>query len=168
MKSIGLLNERQFITDWSKWQLWPVNKVQIILSPPLTSDRWEKDTSIIPCGTFKLLLLASVCADRTSNQSKKSKSLLLDQRKVFVFQRDCPTDRIITHYYYPSWPDRGVPQGSSSLCGFTEHVRQDLEARPRLGPAVVHCRSDLQPITLSYGKHITQLWLKNNRWHFRY
>ncbi len=60
-----------------------------------------------------------------------------------MFQRHCPTDRIITHYYYPSWPDRGVPTGPSSLCAFTEHVRQHLEAIPRLGPAVIHCRSDL-------------------------
>lgn len=64
-----------------------------------------------------------------------------------MFQRDCPGYRIITHYYYPSWPDRGVPKESSSLCAFTEHVRQDLEAIPRFGPAVVHCRSDLHPIT---------------------
>ncbi|KAM4563704.1 receptor-type tyrosine-protein phosphatase eta-like isoform 4-T4 [Odontesthes bonariensis] len=54
-------------------------------------------------------------------------------------QRDSPTDRIITHYHYPSWPDKGVPN-ASSLCAFTEHVRQHLEAIPRLGPAVVHCR----------------------------
>uniref|UniRef100_A0A3Q2V453 protein-tyrosine-phosphatase n=1 Tax=Haplochromis burtoni TaxID=8153 RepID=A0A3Q2V453_HAPBU len=51
----------------------------------------------------------------------------------------CPTDRIITHYYYPSWPDRGVPKSPSTLCVFTEHVRQHLETIPRLGPAVVHC-----------------------------
>ncbi|XP_054634971.1 receptor-type tyrosine-protein phosphatase V-like isoform X2 [Dunckerocampus dactyliophorus] len=56
-------------------------------------------------------------------------------------QRDCPTDRIITHYHYPSWPDRGVPTDPSSLCTFTDHVRHHLEAIPRQGPAVVHCRS---------------------------
>ncbi|XP_041859186.1 receptor-type tyrosine-protein phosphatase eta-like isoform X4 [Melanotaenia boesemani] len=54
-------------------------------------------------------------------------------------QRDSPTDRIITHYHYLSWPDQGVPN-LSSLCVFTEHVRQHLEEIPRLGPAVVHCR----------------------------
>lgn len=70
-----------------------------------------------------------------------------------MFQRDCPTDRIITHYYYPSWPDRGIPK-DASLCAFTEHVRQNLEATPRLGPAVVHCRSDLQSITFYFRKHI--------------
>uniref|UniRef100_A0A3P9DD77 protein-tyrosine-phosphatase n=1 Tax=Maylandia zebra TaxID=106582 RepID=A0A3P9DD77_9CICH len=47
--------------------------------------------------------------------------------------------RIITHYYYPSWPDRGVPKSPSTLCVFTEHVRQHLETIPRMGPAVVHC-----------------------------
>lgn len=66
-----------------------------------------------------------------------------------VLQRECPTDRIITHYYYPSWPDRGVPKAVSSLCAFTEHVRQNLESIPRLGPAVVHCRSDLQHFALN-------------------
>ncbi|KAM6925131.1 receptor-type tyrosine-protein phosphatase eta-like isoform 2-T2 [Xenentodon cancila] len=55
-------------------------------------------------------------------------------------QRGCPTDRIITHYHYPSWPDQGVPN-LSSLCAFTEHVRQHLRAIPPLGPAVVHCRN---------------------------
>ncbi|XP_049609660.1 receptor-type tyrosine-protein phosphatase V isoform X4 [Syngnathus scovelli] len=58
-------------------------------------------------------------------------------------QKDFPTDRIITHYHYPPWPDRGVPKDPSSLCNFTDHVRQHLDAIPRLGPAVVHCRSDL-------------------------
>ncbi|XP_034393871.1 receptor-type tyrosine-protein phosphatase V-like isoform X6 [Cyclopterus lumpus] len=55
-------------------------------------------------------------------------------------QRACPTDRIITHYHYPVWPDRGIPKDVSSLVAFTELVRQELEAPPRLGPAVVHCR----------------------------
>lgn len=57
-------------------------------------------------------------------------------------QRHCATGRTITHYYYPSWPDRGVPHDPSSLCFLAEHIRKDLEAGPRLGPAVVHCRSD--------------------------
>lgn len=74
-----------------------------------------------------------------------------------MFQRDCPTHRIITHYYYPSWPDRGVPKDSSSLCNFTEHVRQDLEATPRLGPAVVHCRSGLHPNTILWKRHPSTL-----------
>lgn len=60
-----------------------------------------------------------------------------------LFQRDCPTDRTVSHYYYQTWPDRGTPKNPSSLCAFTEHVRQHLESIPRLGPAVVHCRSDL-------------------------
>lgn len=70
-------------------------------------------------------------------------------------QRDCPTDRTITHYYYPSWPDRGVPKDSSSLCAFTEHVRQNLEAIPRLGPAVVHCSAGVG----RSGTFVTLLWL---------
>ncbi|XP_008287730.1 receptor-type tyrosine-protein phosphatase V-like [Stegastes partitus] len=70
-------------------------------------------------------------------------------------QRDCPTDRIITHYYYPSWPDRGIPQSSSSACVFTEHVRQHLEAIPRLGPAVVHCSAGIG----RSGAFVTLLWL---------
>ncbi|XP_030590250.1 receptor-type tyrosine-protein phosphatase V-like [Archocentrus centrarchus] len=69
--------------------------------------------------------------------------------------RDCATDRIITHYYYPSWPDRGVPKSSPSLCAFTEHVRQHLEAIPRLGPAVVHCSAGIGRT----GTFVTLLWL---------
>ncbi|CAI5647892.1 receptor-type tyrosine-protein phosphatase V [Oreochromis niloticus] len=70
--------------------------------------------------------------------------------------RDCPTDRIITHYYYPSWPDRGIPKSQSSLCVFTEHVRQHLEAIPRLGPAVVHCSAGIGRT----GTFVTLLWLQ--------
>ncbi|XP_044208009.1 receptor-type tyrosine-protein phosphatase V-like [Thunnus albacares] len=70
-------------------------------------------------------------------------------------QRDCPTDRIITHYSYPTWPDQGVPKEPSSLCAFTEHVRQHLEAIPRLGPAVVHCSAGVG----RSGTFVTLLWL---------
>ncbi|KAF3860628.1 hypothetical protein F7725_000883 [Dissostichus mawsoni] len=70
-------------------------------------------------------------------------------------QRDCPTDRLITHYYYPAWPDRGIPKDSSSLCAFTEHVRQQMEAIPRLGPAVVHCSAGVG----RSGTFVTLLWL---------
>uniref|UniRef100_A0A3Q1EFF4 protein-tyrosine-phosphatase n=1 Tax=Acanthochromis polyacanthus TaxID=80966 RepID=A0A3Q1EFF4_9TELE len=82
-------------------------------------------------------------------------SLWSDYSKVFVFQRDCPTDRIITHYYYPSWPDRGVPKSSASACAFTEHVRQHLETLPRLGPTVVHCSAGIGRT----GTFVTLLWL---------
>ncbi|XP_068997264.1 receptor-type tyrosine-protein phosphatase V-like isoform X1 [Embiotoca jacksoni] len=74
---------------------------------------------------------------------------------IHLRQRDCPTDRIITHYYYPSWPDRGIPKDSSSLCAFTEHVRQHLEGIPCLGPAVVHCSAGVG----RSGTFVTLLWL---------
>ncbi|XP_010740387.3 receptor-type tyrosine-protein phosphatase V isoform X1 [Larimichthys crocea] len=74
---------------------------------------------------------------------------------IVLRQRECPTDRIITHYYYPSWPDRGVPKAVSSLCAFTEHVRQNLESIPRLGPAVVHCSAGIG----RSGTFVTLLWL---------
>ncbi|XP_076022652.1 receptor-type tyrosine-protein phosphatase V-like [Genypterus blacodes] len=70
-------------------------------------------------------------------------------------QRDCPTERTITHYYYPSWPDQGVPKDPSSLCVFTEHVRQHLQSIPRLGPAVVHCSAGVG----RSGTFVTLLWL---------
>uniref|UniRef100_H3DKM5 protein-tyrosine-phosphatase n=1 Tax=Tetraodon nigroviridis TaxID=99883 RepID=H3DKM5_TETNG len=70
-------------------------------------------------------------------------------------QRDSPTSRTITQYYYPSWPDRGVPREPSSLCAFSEHVRQDLEGSPRLGPAVVHCSAGVG----RSGTFVTLLWL---------
>uniref|UniRef100_A0A3Q4HJ06 protein-tyrosine-phosphatase n=1 Tax=Neolamprologus brichardi TaxID=32507 RepID=A0A3Q4HJ06_NEOBR len=65
-------------------------------------------------------------------------------------------NRIITHYYYPSWPDRGVPKSPSTLCVFTEHVRQHLETIPRLGPAVVHCSAGIGRT----GTFVTLLWLQ--------
>ncbi|XP_035014538.1 receptor-type tyrosine-protein phosphatase V [Hippoglossus stenolepis] len=70
-------------------------------------------------------------------------------------QRDCPTDRIITHYYYHSWPDRGIPKDSSSLCAFTDHVRLHLEGIPCLGPSVVHCSAGVG----RSGTFVTLLWL---------
>ncbi|XP_068585842.1 receptor-type tyrosine-protein phosphatase V-like isoform X2 [Cebidichthys violaceus] len=74
---------------------------------------------------------------------------------INIRQRDCPTDRLITHFYYPSWPDRGVPKDLSSFVAFTEHVRQELEAAPRLGPAVVHCSAGVG----RSGTFVTTLWL---------
>ncbi|XP_057686340.1 receptor-type tyrosine-protein phosphatase V-like isoform X2 [Corythoichthys intestinalis] len=74
---------------------------------------------------------------------------------INIRQRDCPTDRILTHYHYPSWPDRGVPKDPSSLCAFTDHVRQHLETIPRLGPAVVHCSAGVG----RSGSFVTLLWL---------
>ncbi|XP_019746742.1 receptor-type tyrosine-protein phosphatase eta-like [Hippocampus comes] len=70
-------------------------------------------------------------------------------------QRDCPTDHNITHYHYPSWPDRGIPRDPSSLCAFTDHVRQHLDAIPRLGPAVVHCSAGVG----RSGTFVTLMWL---------
>ncbi|XP_029974537.1 receptor-type tyrosine-protein phosphatase V-like isoform X2 [Salarias fasciatus] len=70
-------------------------------------------------------------------------------------QRHCPTDRTVTHYYYHTWPDRGVPRNISSLCVFTEQVRRHLEAIPRLGPAVVHCSAGVG----RSGTFVTFLWL---------
>ncbi|XP_026223258.1 receptor-type tyrosine-protein phosphatase V-like [Anabas testudineus] len=74
---------------------------------------------------------------------------------ISLRQRDCPTDRIITHYYYPSWPDQGVPKDSLSLCAFTDHVRQHLTTIPALGPAVVHCSAGIG----RSGSFVALLWL---------
>uniref|UniRef100_A0AAZ1XIB1 protein-tyrosine-phosphatase n=1 Tax=Oreochromis aureus TaxID=47969 RepID=A0AAZ1XIB1_OREAU len=73
-----------------------------------------------------------------------------------VSERHSLRSVIITHYYYPSWPDRGVPKSQSSLCVFTEHVRQHLEAIPCLGPAVVHCSAGIGRT----GTFVTLLWLQ--------
>ncbi|KAK0149626.1 Receptor-type tyrosine-protein phosphatase V [Merluccius polli] len=70
-------------------------------------------------------------------------------------RRGYPAQRIITHYYYPSWPDRGVPRDTEALCGVAEHVRQLIEATPRLGPAVVHCSAGVG----RSGVFVTLLWL---------
>ncbi|CAN9515478.1 unnamed protein product [Ophioblennius macclurei] len=70
-------------------------------------------------------------------------------------QRHCPADRMITHYFYHAWPDRGVPRNVSSLCAFTEHVRQHLKVIPRLGPAVVHCSAGVG----RSGTFVALLWL---------
>uniref|UniRef100_A0A3Q2ST24 protein-tyrosine-phosphatase n=1 Tax=Fundulus heteroclitus TaxID=8078 RepID=A0A3Q2ST24_FUNHE len=79
---------------------------------------------------------------------------LLNFVLTYLYLRDFPNDRIITHYYYPSWPDQGVPN-PVSLCAFAEHVRQHLEALPRLGPAVVHCSAGVG----RSGTFVTVVWL---------
>lgn len=108
-----------------------------ITSINLRQVRWWCSHGSVPWNSSGTLLSKAACV----NGAK-------EKLFVAVFQRDSPTPRTIKQYYYPSWPDRGVPKEPSSLCTFTEHVRQDLEASPRLGPAVVHCRCDLQPIHL--------------------
>ncbi|XP_061837783.1 receptor-type tyrosine-protein phosphatase V-like [Nerophis lumbriciformis] len=74
---------------------------------------------------------------------------------IHLRQRDCLTERIITHYQYPSWPDRGVPTDPSSLCSFTDHVRRILQDMPRLGPAVVHCSAGVG----RSGTFVALLWM---------
>ena len=73
-----------------------------------------------------------------------------------LFQRGYPTERVITHYYYPGWPDRGVPRDTLVLCGLADHVRQQIDAAPRLGPAVVHCRYDRQHSGPALSRPVTQ------------
>nr|XP_040049375.1 receptor-type tyrosine-protein phosphatase V-like isoform X1 [Gasterosteus aculeatus aculeatus]XP_040049376.1 receptor-type tyrosine-protein phosphatase V-like isoform X1 [Gasterosteus aculeatus aculeatus] len=70
-------------------------------------------------------------------------------------QRDHPTDRTVTHYYYPTWPDQGVPKDLPSLVAFAEQVRLELEATPPLGPAVVHCSAGVG----RSGTFVALLWL---------
>ncbi|KAJ3586155.1 hypothetical protein NHX12_012556 [Muraenolepis orangiensis] len=70
-------------------------------------------------------------------------------------QRRYPAERTVTHYYYSSWPDRGVPRDSSALCGLLEHVRLQIGASPRLGPTVVHCSAGVG----RSGAFVTLLWL---------
>ncbi|KAG7332237.1 hypothetical protein KOW79_004071 [Hemibagrus wyckioides] len=63
--------------------------------------------------------------------------------------------RHITHYYYPSWPDQGVPKDHTSLVKFAEHVRKQLDDSPRLGPTVVHCSAGIG----RSGSFVAILWL---------
>ncbi|XP_068453855.1 receptor-type tyrosine-protein phosphatase V-like [Clinocottus analis] len=74
---------------------------------------------------------------------------------INIRQRACPADRTVTHFYFPSWPDRGVPKDATSLVTFTELVRQQVEAGPRLGPAVVHCSAGVG----RSGTFVAALWL---------
>ncbi|XP_051949718.1 receptor-type tyrosine-protein phosphatase beta-like isoform X2 [Xyrauchen texanus] len=63
--------------------------------------------------------------------------------------------RHVTHYHYPLWPDQGVPQIASSLCTFTEHVRQHLDNISSHGPTVVHCSAGVG----RSGTFVALLWL---------
>lgn len=46
VKNIGLWNEGQLFRDWSRWQRWTGDGARIILSLPLTSDRWDAEPLI--------------------------------------------------------------------------------------------------------------------------
>ncbi|KAL4645950.1 receptor-type tyrosine-protein phosphatase V-like [Arapaima gigas] len=70
-------------------------------------------------------------------------------------QMDAPTERKVTHYYYPGWPDRGVPWDFASFCSFAEHVRQQLDSAPRVCPAVIHCSAGVG----RSGTFVALLWL---------
>nr|XP_046221099.1 receptor-type tyrosine-protein phosphatase V-like isoform X2 [Oncorhynchus gorbuscha] len=74
---------------------------------------------------------------------------------IHLRQHGFPVERTVTHYYYASWPDQGVPNDLSSLCAFTEYVRQHLDTLPLLGPAVVHCSAGVG----RSGTFVALLWL---------
>ncbi|KAM9506226.1 receptor-type tyrosine-protein phosphatase V-like isoform 1-T2 [Salvelinus alpinus] len=74
---------------------------------------------------------------------------------IHLRQHGFPVERTVTHYYYAAWPDQGVPNNLSSLCAFTEHVRQHLDTLPLLGPAVVHCSAGVG----RSGTFVALLWL---------
>ncbi|XP_029477451.1 receptor-type tyrosine-protein phosphatase V-like isoform X2 [Oncorhynchus nerka] len=74
---------------------------------------------------------------------------------IHLRQHGFPVERTVTHYYYAAWPDQGVPNDLSSLCAFTEYVRQHLDTLPLLGPAVVHCSAGVG----RSGTFVALLWL---------
>ncbi|KAF5907246.1 NAD kinase isoform X1, partial [Clarias magur] len=74
---------------------------------------------------------------------------------IHLRQHGSPTDRRITHYYYPGWLDQGVPKHHTSLVKFTEHVRKQLDDTPNLGPTVVHCSAGIG----RSGTFVAILWL---------
>ncbi|KAM9475626.1 receptor-type tyrosine-protein phosphatase beta-like [Clarias gariepinus] len=74
---------------------------------------------------------------------------------IHLRQHGSPTDRHITHYYYPGWLDQGVPKNHTSLVKFTDHVRRQLDDAPNLGPTVVHCSAGIG----RSGTFVAILWL---------
>ncbi|XP_027022514.1 receptor-type tyrosine-protein phosphatase beta-like [Tachysurus fulvidraco] len=74
---------------------------------------------------------------------------------IHLQQHSSHTNRYITHYYYPSWPDQGVPNDHTSLAKFAEHVRKQLDDSPLLGPTVVHCSAGIG----RSGTFVAILWL---------
>ncbi|KAL7884373.1 hypothetical protein AOLI_G00071430 [Acnodon oligacanthus] len=74
---------------------------------------------------------------------------------IHLRQRGCPTERRITHYHYPGWPDRGVPSDPTSLCAFAEHIRKHLENTPNIQHTVVHCSAGVG----RSGTFVALLWL---------
>ncbi|KAK3565897.1 hypothetical protein QTP86_020308, partial [Hemibagrus guttatus] len=74
---------------------------------------------------------------------------------IHLRQHGSHKNRHITHYYYPSWPDQGVPKDHTSLVKFAEHARKQLDDSPRLGPTVVHCSAGIG----RSGSFVAILWL---------
>ncbi|XP_036389242.1 receptor-type tyrosine-protein phosphatase V-like isoform X1 [Megalops cyprinoides] len=70
-------------------------------------------------------------------------------------QMGSPGERRITHYYYPAWPDRGVPHNIAAFSAFTELLRQHLDSIPHIGPAIVHCSAGVG----RSGTLVALLWL---------
>ncbi|XP_066500733.1 receptor-type tyrosine-protein phosphatase V-like [Hoplias malabaricus] len=70
-------------------------------------------------------------------------------------QNGSATERRVTHYHYPGWPDQGVPKDPASLCAFTELIRKHLDNASRLRHTVVHCSAGVG----RSGSFVTLLWL---------
>ncbi|XP_029011289.1 receptor-type tyrosine-protein phosphatase eta-like [Betta splendens] len=133
------------------WRMvWEQNVSTIVMLTPL------RDKDAVLCEKYWPL-------DRRTLQHKLIQVTTVSKKQgpdyfittINLRQRDCATDRTVTHFYYPSWPDQGVPKDSSSLCAFTEHVRQHLKAAPSPGPAVVHCSAGVG----RSGTFVASLWL---------
>ncbi|KAJ8257378.1 hypothetical protein GJAV_G00184960 [Gymnothorax javanicus] len=74
---------------------------------------------------------------------------------IHLLQAGSLAHRRITHYQYPAWPDRGIPQNIASLCAFAEIVRRHLTTVQHIGPTVVHCSAGVG----RSGAFVALLWL---------
>ncbi|XP_046906715.1 receptor-type tyrosine-protein phosphatase H-like [Hypomesus transpacificus] len=61
-------------------------------------------------------------------------------REFRVKNESSAEERSVKHFHFTSWPDHGVPQGTTALIQFRQLVRQHIEGPGAGGgPTVVHC-----------------------------
>ena len=62
---------------------------------------------------------------------------------VFFLFQFLEESRLITHYWFTSWPDHKVPKSCSDIISLAKDVRSAVETAQLTkdcGPVVVHCR----------------------------
>lgn len=63
-------------------------------------------------------------------------------RKTHVLPTNTPDNKIVTHYWYKSWPDHGVPGDVVIFREFIDKLMDDIRQNPKRG-TLIHCSAGI-------------------------